>query len=175
MESTSARFDPDGLYQEAVGTYGPALVRLARGYEADPDRRRDLLQEIHLQLWRSFSQFDARCSLRTWIYRVAHNCARSHVARESRIYSKLVDLGQLADAASYQGDTETAIDRENSLDKLLLLIQKLKPADRQVILLYLEGLDAASIGEVTGISPAHVAVKIGRIKSILARWFRAPV
>ena len=33
---------------------GPALGRLARGYEADSEKRRDLLQEIHLALWRSF-------------------------------------------------------------------------------------------------------------------------
>lgn len=160
MESTTARLDQDGLYQEAVDAYGPALGRLARGYEADPDKRRDLLQEIHLQLWRSFGNFNALCSLRTWIYRVAHNCARSHVVRESRIYSRLVDLEQIDDVAASQEDAASAVQRQNTLDKLLLLIQRLKPADRQVILLYLEGLDAASI-----------AVKIGRIKSILARQF----
>jgi RNA polymerase sigma-70 factor (ECF subfamily) len=84
----------------------------------------------------------------------------------------LVDLGQLDAAALHQDDTTIAVQRQDALDKLLLLIQQLKPADRQVILLYLEGLDGASIGEITGISSAHVAVKIGRIKSILARRFK---
>jgi DNA-directed RNA polymerase specialized sigma24 family protein len=45
---------------------------LVRGYEADPGRRQDLLQDIHIALWRSFAVFDERCSLRTWVYRVAH-------------------------------------------------------------------------------------------------------
>jgi RNA polymerase sigma-70 factor (ECF subfamily) len=40
-----------------------------------------------------------------------------------------------------------------------------------VILLYLEGLDAASIGEITGISAGNVATKIHRIKNILVRRF----
>jgi RNA polymerase sigma-70 factor, ECF subfamily len=60
-------------YEEASAAYGAALERLARAYEADPDRRRDLLQEIHIALWRSLEGFDGRCSLRTWVYRVAHN------------------------------------------------------------------------------------------------------
>ena len=51
------------------------------------------------------------------------------------------------------------------------LIYTLKPADRQVILMYLEGLDAASIGEITGMSSGNVATKVHRIKQVLARRF----
>ncbi len=63
--------EQDVLYEEAEATYGPALERLARAYEADADLRLDLLQEIHVALWRSFHGFDGRCSLRTWPYQVA--------------------------------------------------------------------------------------------------------
>jgi len=52
------------------------------------------------------------------------------------------------------------------------LIQSLKPLDRQVILSYLEGMDAASIGEITGLSSGNVATKVHRIKSVLARRFQ---
>jgi RNA polymerase sigma-70 factor, ECF subfamily len=48
-------------WRQAGGEYGAALERRAWAYEADPERRRDLLQEIHLALWRSFATFDARC------------------------------------------------------------------------------------------------------------------
>jgi RNA polymerase sigma-70 factor (ECF subfamily) len=51
------------------------------------------------------------------------------------------------------------------------MIQQLQPLDRQIILLYLEGLDGASIGEIAGISPGNAATKISRIKAILARRF----
>ena len=50
----------DELYAEAARTCGPALDRLARAYEADVEARRDLLQEIHIALWRSFENFDSR-------------------------------------------------------------------------------------------------------------------
>src|SRR6185295_10645826 len=85
----------DDLYRDAVDKYGSALERLARAYEADLEKRRDLIQEIHFQLWRSFQRFDARCSTRTWIYRVAHHVAASHVLRERRTFSNLVNLEEL--------------------------------------------------------------------------------
>lgn len=51
------------------------------------------------------------------------------------------------------------------------LIYRLKPHDRQIILLYLEGIDAASIGEITGFSSSNIATKIHRIKNVLKREF----
>jgi len=161
----------DDLYQEAAATYGAALERLARVYEADPDKRRDLSQEIQLALWRSFEGFDGRCSLRTWIYRVAHNAATSHIIRQRRAKAQtLVSLEELDNLPNHAAGGLGA-DQRLALDRLLALIQQLKPLDRQVILSYLEGMDAASIGEITGISPGNVATKIHRIKNILARKF----
>src|ERR1044072_4414494 len=127
---------PAGLYEEAAATYGPALERLARAYEPDVDRRRDLLQEIHLALWRSFARFDGRCSLRTWVYRVAHNTATSQVARRRANPPMLVSLDELA-SMPVEGNVEMAADHQRALQRLLALTQTLTPLDREVILLYL--------------------------------------
>jgi RNA polymerase sigma-70 factor (ECF subfamily) len=155
-------------YDEAVRGYGPALERLARSYEADPDRRQDVLQEIHFALWRSLERFDGRCSLRTWTYRVAHNVAASHVLRDRRArLDRLVSLEDVAELPSI-GESEQAADHRLDLEWLGRLVQQLKPADRQLMLLYLEGLDGAAIAEVAGISPANVATKVHRIKKVLA-------
>ena len=168
---TNDRSNHDALYEGAITAYGAALDRLARSYEADQEKRRDLLQEIHLALWQSFGSFDSRCSLRTWIYRVAHNVATSHVIRDHRIYSRTLVGLEVLETLSANDDQERAVDKQTALAKLLKLIQQLKPLDRQVVLSYLEGLDAASIAEITGISPGNVATKIHRIKSILTRRF----
>jgi RNA polymerase sigma-70 factor (ECF subfamily) len=157
----------DDLYKGAADTFGSALERLARAYEMDPEKRRDLIQEIHFQLWRSFLRFDARCSLRTWVYRVAHHVAASHVVRERRIFSKLVSLEEL----EMLPDNAPEAGRRIDLERLSVLIGRLKPLDRQVIVSYLEDMDAVSIGEITGLSPGNVAVRIHRIKNILARRF----
>jgi RNA polymerase sigma-70 factor (ECF subfamily) len=160
--------DSDRLYSDAVDKYGSALERLARAYEADADKRRDLLQEIHFQLWRSFQRFDARCSPRTWVYRVAHNVAASHVIRERRTFLNLVSLEELERVPDKK---PVGADDRMNLERLSALIQKLKPLDRQVIVSYLEDMDAAAIGEITGLSPANVSMRVHRIKNILARWF----
>lgn len=85
----------DELYLEASAAHEAALRRLARDYEAEPERRRDLLQDIHIELWRSLRLFDARCRLKTWVYRVAHNVGASHIVRRRRASARLVDLDAL--------------------------------------------------------------------------------
>jgi RNA polymerase sigma-70 factor (ECF subfamily) len=161
----------DDRYLEAAAAYGAALHRLATAYEADPDKRRDLLQDVHLALWRSLESFDGRCSLRTWVYRVAHNAATSYVIRQRRSHTSawlsLEEVAAVADPA----EGERAADQRHSLDRLLALVQQLKPLDRQVILSYLEGLDAAATAEIIGISAGNVATKIHRIKNLLAQQF----
>lgn len=161
----------DELYQSAVRELGRALDRLAAGYEADPDKRHDLRQEIHLQLWRSLERFDGRCSLKTWTLRVAHNTASSYVSREQRLSARFVSLEQ-AEQTAATGGAAPDVDRERELNQLSQLILELKPLDRQIMISYLEDLDAVAIADITGLSPANVAMKIHRIKSILARRFR---
>ncbi len=162
----------NSLYEQAAGTYGSALERLARAYELDSEARRDLLQEIHLQLWYSFASFDQRCSLRTWVYRVAHNVATGHVVRQSRIRKGLVSLEEIEEAEAMAGSPhQSDAVQHQALEHIYGLIRRLKPLDRQIIVSYLEGMPANSISEITGLSPANVAMKVHRIKNILKRWF----
>ena len=146
------------------------MTRLARAYEPDPDRRRDLLQEIHIALWRSLVGFDGRCSLRTWVYRVAHNTATSQVIRRRAHTPTLVSLDEVASLPD-DGLDEIETDRQRTMERILRLIHTLEPLDRQVILLYLEDMDAAAIGDITGLSSTNVATKVHRIKKILSRRF----
>ena len=169
------RADPAGqheLYARAIAEFGPALDRVAAGYEADPDKRRDLRQDIHLQLWRSFAVFDRRCSLKTWSFRVAHNTAVSYAVREQRRNAPFVNLEEV-EAMLSQGGEESDLDQRRALERLSLLILKLEPLDRQIVLSWLEGIDAATTAEITGLSPANVAMKVHRIKTVLARQFHS--
>jgi RNA polymerase sigma-70 factor (ECF subfamily) len=157
----------DDLYERAAAEYAAALGRLARGYEADADKRRDLLQEIHLALWRSFERFRADCSLRTWVYRVAHNTAIYWVTRQKRDRSQMLVSLEEVEMVPVAPDAN----RRLALERLTHLVQRLKPEDREVILAYLEGMEATEIGELTGISARNVATKVYRIKNLLARNF----
>jgi RNA polymerase sigma-70 factor (ECF subfamily) len=160
----------DELYATAIREFGRALDRLAAGYEADPEKRHDLRQEIHLQLWRSLEVFDGRCSLKTWTFRVAHNTAVSYVNRERRKNVGFVGLEEIERTAPGE-DRRPDIDRQRALQRLAELIRQLKPLDRQIMISHLEDMDAATIAEITGLSPANVGMKIHRIKNILASRF----
>jgi RNA polymerase sigma-70 factor (ECF subfamily) len=167
------RASQDELYQQAAREYGAALGRLAYAYEADADRRRDLVQEIHFAVWRSLLNFDGRCSLRTWVYRVAHNVATSHVIRQRRRSAMAFLTLEEAEAEAPHEYVEVSADRERARARLLALIQRLEPIDRQLMLAYLDGVEAEEISEITGLTSANVWTKIHRIKNVLSRRFRA--
>jgi len=172
MYGSPARSQQDSSYCEAARRFAGAIDRLARGYEADPELRRDLLQDIHAQLWRSFAYFEGQCSERSWVYRVAHNVAVSHMITRRRISGeKLSALEELPDIPGEE-DVEANAAESDIAARLLATIHRLRPTDRQVMLLYLEDLTAAEIGEVTGLSPGAVATRIHRLKAVLADKFK---
>jgi RNA polymerase sigma-70 factor (ECF subfamily) len=177
MDGTGeARSEQDRRYLRATQPLAAALERVARAYESNPELQKDLLQDIHFAVWRSFALYDGRCSETTWVYRVAHNAAVSHVDKEKRLraggMATLDALDRLPDPA--QPSPETAIGERQAVARLMALVRTLAAPDRQVVLLYLEGLDAAAIGEVCGIKPNAVGVKIHRLKALLARQFHQP-
>lgn len=163
--------DQDQRYLEAAQAHGGAMQRLARAMEANPDRRRDLLQEMHVALWRSLAGFDGRCSLKTWVYRVAHNVASTHVGREMRANRGRVGEEALGSVEAPENPA-TDYEREDALERLNGWIRGLKPADRQVMTLYLEELDAPSIAEITGFTAGAVMTRISRLKARLAAEFQ---
>jgi RNA polymerase sigma-70 factor (ECF subfamily) len=170
-DDTTAVASQDDLYRKAAKELGPAMARLAATYEVNAAHREDLLQDIHLALWRSFETFRGECALRTWVYRVAHNTAATHVLRHRRtLQHQWVTLEELENRPD-EFDGERFVDGWAVFEKLGAIVQKLKPIDRDVLLLYLEGSDAAEIADVVGLSPNHVAQKIRRTKEVLKRYF----
>jgi RNA polymerase sigma-70 factor (ECF subfamily) len=163
---------PQGLearFAALAAEYGAAIQRVARGYEADEGRQQDLAQEILVALWTALPAFEGRSTIRTWVYRIAHNVAVSHVLRRRR--------DRLARAVPVDDDTMATVVRNavrevegrDAVHRLAAAVRALRPVDAQVILLYLEGLAHAEIADVTGLTPENAAVKVHRIKAALAR------
>ena len=168
VESTA---DQDALYERLSAEFAAPLARLARAHEADPSLQQDLLQEIHIALWRSLSAFGGRCSLRTWVYRVAHNAAASYVLRRRRIAKNLVSVDDIEIPSEAQS-VDSAVDESRAVARLHALIQRLRPLDREVFLLYLEGLGMEEIAEIAGLSQPNTRTKLHRIRALLATQFR---
>jgi RNA polymerase sigma-70 factor (ECF subfamily) len=172
MNGKPAKTHQDARYLAAARTHGAMIERLARGYEADTELRRDLVQEIHAALWRSFAIFEGQCAEKSWVHRIAHNVGVTHMMtgrRKRRL--PLVGLDEIAELPD-DADPEHEAGERTLSDRLLATIHRLQPADRQVMLLYLEDLTATEIGEVTGLSASAVAVRIHRLKALLAEPYR---
>ncbi len=162
----------DELYRQAGEQFAPALARLARAVERNPDKARDLEQEMHCALWASLQRFEGQCTLKTWVYRVAHNVAADHVARAAggRRMVSLEDIEALPDV----GDTEVKTAEALVMAQVTELVARLPALDAQVIILWLEGETGAGIAEITGLSPNAVSVRVHRIKTLLASHFTQP-
>jgi RNA polymerase sigma-70 factor, ECF subfamily len=163
--------DHEVLFDRIAAEYAAPLARLARAHEADAALQKDLLQDIHIAIWRSLPAFAGRCSLRTWVYRVAHNAASTHVLRRKRLTRSLVSLDDL-DIASEARGLEAEIGDEQVIARLHALVQRLKPLDRQVFVLYLEGLSVDEIAEIAGLSHTNTGTKLHRIRALLAKQLR---
>lgn len=165
--TVEAECDADrNRFCELFETYQPALRRLVAGYAAEPADRDDLLQDIAVGIWKSLPGFRGEASERTWIYRIAHNIAIRSSSR-ARTRSKR-ELAVSFDSPSGDASAEDALMVAERRQILMNGIRELALLDRQLVMLHLEGLSAAEIQEVTGVSQGAVATRLTRIRQRLA-------
>jgi RNA polymerase sigma-70 factor, ECF subfamily len=157
------------LFEELIAQHGAALSRLCGGYEREPAKREELMQEILLALWRALAAFRGDASLRTWMYRVAHNVATTHAHRARREPR----TGASDEPVTSDESPHASLQDAQRLRRLRSAMQTLRPVDRQIILLYLEEIPQAEIADITGLSTTNVATRVGRIKADLSRVLSA--
>jgi RNA polymerase sigma-70 factor, ECF subfamily len=84
-------------YAHLVDRYTPAMLRVARGYVSSHQIAEDVVQETWIGVLKGISQFEGRSSLRTWIFTVMINIAKTRGVRERR--------GNDAEIAAFTGGT----------------------------------------------------------------------
>ena len=170
-ETPSRVRETEQLYDRLLAEHGAALARVAATYEAEASRRDDLFQEICLAIWRALSSFRGESSMRTFVFRIAHNRGLSHGWQRGRASGIEQPIDDEAPGAATLADerpnpeTETlARDRQRRLRDA---IRALPIAARQVLTLSLEGLPQKEIADVLGITENHVAVRLHRARKAL--------
>lgn len=122
----------------------------------------DLTQECLIRLWEGFADFEARSSVRTWLYRVCMNTCISYDRKRKHNSEHLVEF----DPQFMQTTSEGAI-VERQYQMLHERIRKLGPFDRALLLLWLEDLPYEEIGAIIGLSATNVGAKLTRIREQL--------
>jgi RNA polymerase sigma-70 factor (ECF subfamily) len=151
-------------YDRVLREHGSALRRAAAAYERDNTRREDLFQEICLAVWKALPHFRGEASVRTFVFRIAHNRGLTHRARRGPALGDLDEAAHVADPRPGPESEAAARERRNRLHGAVLSLPL--PA-RQVLTLALEGLSQKEIGEVLGISENLVAVRLSRARASL--------
>jgi RNA polymerase sigma-70 factor (ECF subfamily) len=145
-------------------TSNQAIIhKVTRIYCDNVDDRKDLFQEILIQLWKSYGSFKEQSKFSTWMYRVAINTAITAFKRGAKKNIKaqfVTDLPQVV-------DDEYDSDLEDNLNLLHSAIGQLTGIEKSIILLYLEDKSYEEIAEITGITQNYVRVKMNRIKKKL--------
>jgi RNA polymerase sigma-70 factor (ECF subfamily) len=142
----------------------PALSRLAASYSRNAGDRDDLLQEIAIALWRALPGFRGECSERTFLFRIAHNRCITHLARRR----PMVSLEEAwIEPVDPEVSSEAMYSEEQQRQRLVQAIRALPVIHREVLILFLEGMEYKEIAEIMGISESNVGVRLNRARQRL--------
>src|ERR1700730_14995763 len=75
----------EAAFRALIERYHGPMIRLAMAYVRDRGVAEDVVQETWLTCLRSLDRFEGRSSLKTWIFGIAMNVARSHRRKEARV------------------------------------------------------------------------------------------
>ncbi|MDD4489942.1 MAG: sigma-70 family RNA polymerase sigma factor [Paludibacter sp.] len=144
------------------------IYKICYSYCSNSENRKDLQQEILMQLWNSFSKFDGRVKISTWIYRIALNTAITYYRNDCKHKDKKVTIDESIISLSY---FESDSGQDENIVMLYDFIERLDEMDKALILLYLDDNKYKEIADILGITETNVATKISRIKKSLKEQF----
>jgi RNA polymerase sigma-70 factor (ECF subfamily) len=137
------------------------IHKIASIYFTRKEDREDFFQDVLVNAWRSFPNFEYRSKFSTWLYKVALNTALMKLRKRSRV-PKTVNIDEINTEFTEEKDSY-----EDNARMLYTAIKSLEELDRSIVILYLDKLSYREISEITGLSETNVGVKINRIKTKL--------
>jgi RNA polymerase sigma-70 factor (ECF subfamily) len=151
-------------FESIIEQFGSALARAAAAYERNLALRQELLQEIHLALFRSLPQLKEAAKLRPFVFRIAHNCCVDHVIRHAH-GARRTDIPEELPSDAPTPDEELMVGERTR--RLVEAVRRLELPYRQVITLLLEDMTYMEIAETLGLTLTNVGVRVNRAKARL--------
>lgn len=128
-------------------------------FSKDSEEVNDLFQEVLINLWQGFASFEGKSKIDTWIWRVSFNTCISQERKKKRTATSPLTM-----------EVDLFNDKDNDTKQVKMLydrIHRLKPFDRAIVLLWLEGMPYDEIASIVGITAKNVSVRLYRIKEEL--------
>lgn len=149
-------------FETLVARHSGIVQKIAFSYAWSVEDRADLAQEIRVRLWQAFPSYDAHRSFSTWMYRVALNVALSFVHRRPQTSSAYEEEMHAIGSSGQDADSRILLET---------IIRSLDALNRALLILHLEGLSYAEIGETLGLSESNVGAKLTRLRERLRTDF----
>lgn len=146
-------------FADLVRQYKSSIYSVCYMFAKDADEADDLFQEVLINLWKGMAMFRHESRISTWIWRVSFNTCIS--ADRKRKRNKEVRLSM---------DVDLFENTDEDIRQIQMLhnrIHRLKPFDRAIVMLWLEGISYEEIGAIVGITVKNVSVRLVRIKEML--------
>ena len=158
-----------------VREYQPRLYRFLFGMVGEAEVARDLTQDTFLAAYRALPETRDDLNLTGWLFQIARNNARSHWRRKKLITWLPFGRGDRDDERDGEweprgvagpplsGPEEFVVERED----LGAALRSLQRADRECLLLVVDGFSYAEICQITGFTLAAVKGRIFRARKEL--------
>ena len=137
------------------------IYKVCRVYAYTEDDRKDLFQEIVIQLWKAYPKFNATAKFSTWLYRVALNTAITGLRKQK---NSIISYEPLNTNIS---DENYSYEEEEQLKQLYSAIEQLSQVEKAIIMLYMEDKPYEEMEDILGITQGTLRVKMNRIKEKL--------
>ncbi|WP_376747166.1 RNA polymerase sigma factor [Empedobacter brevis] len=128
-------------------------------YMDNSENQNDLIQEIVLQLWKSFERFEGNSQFSTWMYRVSLNTALTYFKKEKKKEERHTFIENID-----QVDEVDSGEKETQLELFYKAVHELNKVEKALIFLFLEGQSHKEIASNLGITEVNARVKLNRTK-----------
>ena len=159
IETSHAEFNALILRHKAMIWHICSDYRLGSAWNTE-----DCVQEVIMNLWRSFKSFEGRSSEKTWVWRVATNTMLM-------LRRKDVRSPQTEPIETESEDTKDDEPSKDSYQQLQQLIETLPEESGVVIRAFLDGFSYKEIAEMTDSTVGATAMRIARLKRTLKKMY----
>lgn len=153
-----------------VERYAEQVFRVAFRMLSDEDDARDAQQETFIRVVKQIRRFRGDAALATWIYAITANVCLSFRRRTQRREDAAIT--DIADHTLPGQDPMHQVIASLEREKIALVLQRLAPAERLIILLkFVEGLDHRSIAQILNCSEESSRSRLSLARKQFRRWF----
>ena len=150
-------------FEQLLKAHELLVYKICRLYGDTEDDRKDLFQDIVIQLWRAYPKFRGDAKFSTWLYRIGLNVAITQFRKQkNKIYATDIESLNIAIA-----DDNYSTEKDEQFKEMYAAIEKLNAIEKAIVMLYLEDKSYDEMEEILGISNGNLRVKMNRIKEKL--------